>query len=606
VLIELCGFCFGAILLSFGLLCGQTPARPQAEVDRPVPPHPSSSNGPELPLVEIQSLVDSGKLSDAEGAVRRYLDIHKSSADAHYLLGYILFKEDNPKPSLAEYTEGARYRAPSALDLEVIGCDYFLMEDYAAADKWLTKSLELDRKNALALYFLGRTKYNQKHFEEALHLFTECLVLDPKNAKAEENLGLSYERLGRTEEAIKAYRTAIALDGASIPRNPGPYLDAGTLLTAHERPTEALPYLVQAVQIASSDSRAHRELGKAYLLLNQLEDAQTQLEKAVELDPQSGPTHFLLGQVYRKRGLLEKARLENDRYIALTGGHSSPDDPLAEARSLLNLSKLSDAEQVVRQYLEIHKNSADAHYLLGYILFKEHNPKSSLAEYTEGAKYRKPSAYDLEAVGGDYVLLHDYADADKWFSKSVEWDPGNLQALYYLGRAKYNENRFEEAVSIFIQCLKLDPKSVKAEDNLGLSYEGLGRVEDAMAAYRTAISWEMRESTNNSGPYIDLGTLLVNNGRSSEAIPYLTKALQISPEDIRAHRELGKAYLHLNQLEKAQAELEKSVQLAPQSAPAHFILAQVYRKRGLLDKARLETERYSALAGAHSSDDESQ
>jgi tetratricopeptide (TPR) repeat protein len=269
------------------------------------------------------------------------------------------------------------------------------------------------------------------------------------------------------------------------------------------------------------------------------------------------------------------------------------------------LGKLSDAEQVVRRYLEIHKNSADAHYLLGYILFKEQNPKSSLAEYTEGAKYRKPSAYDLEAVGGDYVLLHDYADADKWFSKSVEWNPGNLQALYYLGRAKYNENRFEEAVNVFTQCLKLDPKNVKAEDNLGLSYEGLGRIEDAMAAYRTAISWEMG-SANNSGPYIDLGTLLVNNDRSSEAIPYLTKALQISPEDIRAHRQLGKAYLHMNQLEKAQAELERSVQLAPQSAPTHFILAQVYRKRGLLEKARLETERYSALAGAHSADDGSQ
>jgi tetratricopeptide (TPR) repeat protein len=576
-----------AFLLPFGLLEGQT--------------------RPEAALSKIQSLVDSGKFSDAERAARQYLEGDKTSADAHYLLGYILFKEDNPKSSLAEYAEGGRYRPASAQDLEVVGCDYFLMEDYAAADKWLTKSLELDRKNALALYFLGRTKYNQKHFEEALQLFTQCLQLDPKNVKAEENLGLSYERLGRTEEAMRAYRAAIASESAAAaPADAGPYFEAGALLVANDRPTEALPYLVQAVQIASSDSRVHRELGKAYLVSNQLEDAQAQLERAVALDPQSGPTHFLLGQVYRKRGLSEKARVENDRYFALTGGHSSPDDPLGEARSLIELGKLSDAEQVTRRYLGLQRNSADAHYLLGYILFKERNARASLAEYTEGAKYRKPSAYDLEAVACDYVLLQDYADADKWFTKSLEWNPGNLQTLYYLGRTKYNENRFDEAIAIFTECLKLDAKHVKAEDNLGLAYEALGRTEEAIAAYRTAISWDASAAVRNSGPYIDLGTILVDNDRSSEAVQYLLEALQISPQDLRAHRELGKAYLHLNQLQNAQAELEKSVQLAPQSAPTHFILAQVYRKRGLLDKARIETERYSALAGAHSADDHSE
>jgi tetratricopeptide (TPR) repeat protein len=115
------------------------------------------------------------------------------------------------------------------------------------------------------------------------------------------------------------------------------------------RGSEALPYLFEAVRIASSDSRAHRELGKAYLRFRQLDEAQTQLESAIALDPQSGPTHFLVGQVYRKRGFLEKARVENDRYIALTGGHSSPDDSLAEAGSLLEPGKLSDAEQVTRR-----------------------------------------------------------------------------------------------------------------------------------------------------------------------------------------------------------------------------------------------------------------
>jgi len=281
-------------------------------------------------------------------------------------------------------------------------------------------------------------------------------------------------------------------------------------------------------------------------------------------------------------------------------------DPLVEARSLVEQGKVSDAEHLVRQYLQDHQDSADAHYLLGYVLFKQQNPKASLAEYTEGAKYRRPSAYDLEAVAGDYVLLHDYADADKWFSKAVEWNPSNLQTLYYLGRTKYNENRFEEAAAVFFRCLELDPKNVKAEDNLGLSYEGLGRTEDAIAAFRTAISWQAGATTKDSGPYINLGSLLVDNDRAQEALPLLLEAVQISPQEMRAHRELGKAYMHLNQLEKAQIELEKSIALAPQNAPLHVMLAQVYRKLGLSDKARAETERYTALKASQPSPEEPQ
>lgn len=560
----------------------------------------TSGTEPEPALVEIQSLLDQGKLSDAESAAHRYLEIHNSSAEAHYLLGYILFKLQNPKSSLAEYTEAARYRAPSALDLEVIGCDYFLMEEYAAADEWLTKSVELDPHDAQAQYYLGRAKYNEKRFAEAVRAFTECLKLNPKNIKAADNLGLSYEALGKIEDALASYRTAIALDAGAAAGNAGPYLNLGTLLVENDRSSEAVPYLLQVVRIAGTDARAHRELGKAYLLLNRLEEAQTELENAVALAPENAPIHFLLAQVYRRRGLADRARMESERYIALTGAHSSPDTPLSEARSLLELGKLSQAEDVTRRYLEIHKSSADAHYLLGYILFKKQDPKSSLAEYTEAARYRTPTATELEAVASDYVLLKDYPDADKWFTKAVEWNPKDSLGWYYLGRTKYNENRFDEAVSAFQHCLKLDPKSVKAEDNLGLSYEGLNQTEEAIVAYRNAIAWQAGSPVKDSGPFLDLGSLLADNGRVDDALPLLLEASRISPEDYRVHRQLGKAYTRINQLEKARTELEKAVELAPKNAPVHFMLAQVYRKQGLIDKAKLENERYITLTGTKS------
>jgi tetratricopeptide (TPR) repeat protein len=552
--------------------------------------------------LEVQSLVDAGKLNDAESAARRYLETHQSSADAHYLLGYILFREGNPKPSLAEYTEAARYRAPGRTRP---GSDRQRLLPHGGLRRGRSpgslKSVELAPGDAQAKYYLGRAKYNEKRFGDAVRIFAECLKLDPRNTKAADYLGLSYEALGRIDEALAAYRNAIALDTGVAPTNPELYLDLGTLLVENDRPGDAVPYLLHAAGMASGDWRVHRSLGKAYLQLNRLPEARDELRSAVTLAPENAPLHFLLAQALRKSGMADQARAETERYNTLTGAHSSPDTPLAEARSLLDLGKVDEAERVTRRYLEIHKSSADGHYLLGYILFKKQDAKSSLAEYTEAARYRTPGAADLEAVAGDYVLLKDYPDADKWFTKSVEWNPTDSLGWYYLGRTKYNENRFEEAIGAFEQCLKLDPRNVKAEDNLGLSFEGLNQIEKAMAAYRIAIAWQKDAADKNAGPVFDLGSLLVDNNRPEEALPYLLDAARISPDDYRVHRQLGKAYTHLNQLEKARNELEKSAQLAPQNAPVHFMLSQVYRRQGLMDKAKAESDRYTALAGTQPS-----
>jgi len=307
----------------------------------------------------------------------------------------------------------------------------------------------------------------------------------------------------------------------------------------------------------------------------------------------------------------------------LTAAGDKSDPAVAPARSLVQQGKLDEAEQTLRHYLDHHPNSAAAHFLLGYTYFQEVHQKASsatekelsefssfagadpaisaaktkasLAEYTEGAKYQVPSAFDLKVVALDYVLLKDYADADKWLTRSLNANPKDAEAWYYLGRAKYNENRFDEAIHAFQKYLNLDPKSVRGEDNLGLSYQGLGRTDEAIAAYKTAILWQKDLLNQDPGPFINLGALLLDENQPELAIAYLAQAVSIAPQSARAHEQLGKAYDRLAQLAKAQAELEKAVELAPQSARIHYVLGQVYRKQGLTEKAKLEFDRSAAL-----------
>ena len=111
-----------------------------------------------------------------------------------------------------------------------------------------------------------------------------------------------------------------------------------------------------------------------------------------------------------------------------------------------------------------------------------------LKEYTRAAQVQSPSAEDLKNVALNYVLLDDYVDADKWMSRSVQMNEKDPDAWYGLGRIRYTRQRFQDAVDSFQKTLALEPKSVKAENNLGLAYEGLNRTEDAIKAYRRALA----------------------------------------------------------------------------------------------------------------------
>lgn len=274
---------------------------------------------------------------------------------------------------------------------------------------------------------------------------------------------------------------------------------------------------------------------------------------------------------------------------------------LESARHLLDAKEFAQAEKALRVYLEKNPSSADAHFLLGYALFREKRAKESLAEFTEGAKFQHPAASDLKIVAADYVMLGDLPDADKWLTAVTQETPKDTEAWYLLGRAKYNENRFEEAIQCFRQTLALQANDVKAEDNLGLSYQGLNRMDEAKAAFETAISWEKDLPVKDAQPYLNLGSLLADQDELQQALAYLQQAVALAPHNPKAHEELGRVYDLLKMPEKAQQELEQAVKLAPDAGGLHFKLGQIYRRQGKQELAQQQFDICAKLNSAHSS-----
>jgi len=278
----------------------------------------------------------------------------------------------------------------------------------------------------------------------------------------------------------------------------------------------------------------------------------------------------------------------------------SPADPLAEARRQAAIGHLNEAEAAVRSYLTDHPTSADGHFLLGYVLFREKKATESLAQFTEGAKSRRPNPTELKTVASDYVLLGAFEDADKWFSEITKETPDDAEIWYLLGRTKYNEGMLVEAVSSFTHALALREKYVEAENNLGLAYYGLNKLEQAKTSYKNAIDWQ-GANPNDGQPFLNLGILLMEEGDQDAAISHLTRATSLLPENPSAHERLGAAYEAKNRIAEAKVEMELAVALAPNASGIHFKLAGIYKKLGMKDQARRELEICVKLNNTHSS-----
>lgn len=281
---------------------------------------------------------------------------------------------------------------------------------------------------------------------------------------------------------------------------------------------------------------------------------------------------------------------------ARTGGTS-----LTDTKRLIESGHFKEAEDWLRASLLKDDHSAEARYLLGYVLLRQNHPKEALEQYTLAATLRAPTASELNDVAKAYVLLEDYSDAGKWLNRSLEMNPNDPETLYSLGRLRFTEQQFGEALEYFKRTLELAPGSVKAENNLGLAYYGLNRTDEAEAAYRQAILWQDSGPPQDASeqPLLNLGIVLVERGQLAEAKALLMRAGSIAPREPRIHEQLGQIAMQLGNFSDAREEFEKATQLDPEKANFHYLLGQAYRHLGRQQDAKREFDAATRLTAHH-------
>jgi tetratricopeptide (TPR) repeat protein len=194
-----------------------------------------------------------------------------------------------------------------------------------------------------------------------------------------------------------------------------------------------------------------------------------------------------------------------------------------------------------------------------------------------------------------YVVMGRRRWARPELEKLFSADAKNPLYPYWIARLDYDEEHYADAIAGFRRALDLDPAHLKAHDNLGLSYEALGRYEEAIHSYQEAIRLNRERRTQSPWPPLNLGVLLARLDRLDEAEGLLRESAREDPRFAQARYQLGLVLEKKGRAANAIVELGQAAQLDPCYPEPQYALARLYRRTGEADKADRALERFLAL-----------
>ena len=196
------------------------------------------------------------------------------------------------------------------------------------------------------------------------------------------------------------------------------------------------------------------------------------------------------------------------------------------------------------------------------------------------------NAAALKVYGNALYLSGDSSGAVNALLRLLDRYPADHDGAYMLGRIYYQENRFDLAAAQFQKVIKLDPRSYKAYDNLGLCHEALGEKDEAVRNFLAAIELVESAEPQYDWPYANLANLLIDTNDLQRGFEAASKAASRNPQSARNFFLAGKALVRQGKFHQSIRWLERSNALDPTYSQPLYWLSRVYTRLGDVSKAK--------------------
>jgi Tfp pilus assembly protein PilF len=213
---------------------------------------------------DAEAVYRKGRYADAAGLFDAFVTSHPQSTGGHYMLGLSAWKSG----------------------------------DRGAAERALTRAVELDSGHVKARTNLSRVLLEQGRAVDALPHIEQAVELEPASHEVWRVLGNVKSELGRGEEALAAYRHALVRND----RDAWSMNNYGLVLIEQGRFEEAVPAFARAVELVPRSPRFLNNLGVALERSGELAAARSVFAAAIEADPTFAKAKISLERVRAQVG----------------------------------------------------------------------------------------------------------------------------------------------------------------------------------------------------------------------------------------------------------------------------------------------------------------
>jgi FkbM family methyltransferase len=187
----------------------------------------------------------------------------------------------------------------------------------------------------------------------------------------------------------------------------------------------------------------------------------------------------------------------------------------------------------------------------------------------------------LHLVGILRIQGKQHDVAVEMISRAIKRNGRDPSYFCNLGVALKELGKLDEAVAAYRQAVRLKPDLAEAHSNLGVALKELGKLDEAVAAYRQAIGIKADYAEAHS----NLGIALKAQGKLDEAVAAQRRAIGIKPDSAEVHSNLGDALKELGKLDEAVAACRRAISIKPDSAEARCGLGNGLNELGKLEEA---------------------
>ncbi len=199
----------------------------------------------------------------------------------------------------------------------------------------------------------------------------------------------------------------------------------------------------------------------------------------------------------------------------------------------------------------------------------------------------------LDEALGRAVRHHQAGElnqAESLYRYILQRRPGDAAALHLLGVIRAQNGQAREAADLIAQAIAIDSGVADYHVNYGRVLQSLGRIDEAIAAYRVATALD----AGLVDAHFQIGLMLQSQGKLDEAEAAYRRVVELKPGFAPVHNNLGTICLSRGQLDAAEQCFRRAIAVNPLHASAQSNLAGVLVAAGRTQEA---ADAYRRLVG---------